>query len=107
MATGERYNGWENYETWAVNLWLNNEYGAYTYWTEMANECLAKYGADKGGHELKRLLEEEYTENMPEVTGLYLDLLTTALQSVFWYEIAVGFMEVAEENAEEEANDDD
>lgn len=23
------YEGWENYETWNVSLWLNNEYGIY------------------------------------------------------------------------------
>lgn len=29
------YNGWENYETWNVALWINNEYGLYTF----AMEC--------------------------------------------------------------------
>ena len=29
------YNGWENYETWNVALWINNEYGLYT----LAMEC--------------------------------------------------------------------
>ena len=29
------YNGWENYETWNVALWINNEEGLY----EFAREC--------------------------------------------------------------------
>lgn len=29
------YNGWENYETWNVALWINNEYGLHTF----AMEC--------------------------------------------------------------------
>jgi hypothetical protein len=29
------YNGWENYETWNVALWINNEEGLY----ELAREC--------------------------------------------------------------------
>ena len=24
------YNGWKNYETWNVKLWLDNEQGTYT-----------------------------------------------------------------------------
>ena len=29
MAEEEKYNGWENYATWAVNLWLSNDEGLY------------------------------------------------------------------------------
>ena len=28
------YQGWTNYETWAVNLWLDNEEGVHDYWRE-------------------------------------------------------------------------
>ena len=30
------YNGWSNRETWCANLWLSNDYGAYKYLQEMA-----------------------------------------------------------------------
>ena len=29
MARGSEYNGWKNYETWNVVLWLMNEYPLY------------------------------------------------------------------------------
>src|SRR4051794_18704009 len=32
----ERYNGWANYETWCVHLWLTNEEESYRYWREEA-----------------------------------------------------------------------
>jgi hypothetical protein len=32
----KRYNGWSNYETWCVHLWLTNEEGSYRYWREEA-----------------------------------------------------------------------
>jgi len=27
----ETYNGWTNYQTWAVKLWMDNDEGAYRY----------------------------------------------------------------------------
>src|SRR4051794_10856032 len=32
----KEYNGWANYETWCVHLWLTNEEGSYRYWREEA-----------------------------------------------------------------------
>ena len=34
--TEKGYQGWTNYETWAVNLWLGNEQGSHEYWQEQA-----------------------------------------------------------------------
>ena len=31
----QSYNGWENYETWNVALWINNDEGFYT----IARQC--------------------------------------------------------------------
>ena len=29
MNNEKTYNGWTNYETWAVGLWIDNEQGSY------------------------------------------------------------------------------
>ena len=34
----ETYNGYSNYETWAVALWLGNEESSYRYWRATARE---------------------------------------------------------------------
>ena len=34
-ALDTSYNGWENYETWNVALWINNDEGLY----RLAQEC--------------------------------------------------------------------
>jgi hypothetical protein len=34
------YNGWSNYDTWNVMLWLNNDYGLYTRKEEFLAKCI-------------------------------------------------------------------
>ena len=42
--TKKEYNGWHNYETWLVKLWIDNEEGSYNYWREVAQECWNEAG---------------------------------------------------------------
>ena len=37
--TDTTYNGWHNYETWNVHLWLTNEEATYRYWRALAQLC--------------------------------------------------------------------
>jgi hypothetical protein len=38
MTTENKYNGWSNYETWNVALWMDNDEGNYDYWNERTTE---------------------------------------------------------------------
>lgn len=40
----EQYNGWTNRETWAMALWLSNEYATVTALEEMAGRATNEYG---------------------------------------------------------------
>lgn len=99
-----KYNGWSNYETWAVNLWMSNDAGSDEYFREMAQEVF-----DESEEELRhddtvlfsrdeiatRVLSDRLKEHFEEqqseltgVTGVFADLLTAALGEVDWSEIA-------------------
>lgn len=80
------YNGWTNYETWAVKLWMDNDEEGQEYFTEMAGEV------DGDTHELARQIEDYHDRLHEEIDlplyGVFADLLNSAMSEVNWYEIA-------------------
>jgi len=77
------YNGWKNYETWLVALWIDND-GAADYWAERAAEIADTY-------DLAQEMEAYYTELAEQVIpsqGMFADLFNSALREVCWYDIA-------------------
>lgn len=110
----ETYNGWTNYETWAVALWLDNDEGSQDYWREAARDAWRgaptskqvlewKFSQpDAARIELAERLKEEVEEGVPLLdANLYADLLGAALSSVNWHEIARHYVEeVAQEEVE-------
>lgn len=95
------YNGWSNYETWAVSLWLDNEQSSYLYWREQAarHRQEAPTASDfrrgilteeqEARYNLAKQLKEEVTDASPLCdASMYADLLGAALSEVDWMEIA-------------------
>lgn len=95
------YNGWKNYETWAVSLWLDNDSGTSAYWWDAAREALADAEptpvltrAEAARIALAGRLKDELEEGVPcPDSGLYTDLLYAALEEVDWHEVAASFLE--------------
>jgi len=99
----EKYNGWTNYETWAVNLWLSNDQETYTVIREL---CRSENDEYKGSEALKETVEnstEELLDNMttsdsPEglqstFKGIITDIFRANLHAVDWAEIWKAFRE--------------
>ena len=95
----KKCNGWANYETWNVKLWLDNEQGTYGEALDIARSA-----RDVGylSREL-RVWVEEMTPNLG--ASMFSDLLNAALSEVDWDEIAESYWEEAHEGDEEEGGE--
>jgi hypothetical protein len=94
------YNGWSNYETWCVNLWLTNEQGTYSDVESMVNELDDNF---EDNDDVRREMAEwlkNYVEDLAEATcpgviegaSFVADMFGSALGEVDWYELATSFM---------------
>ncbi len=112
----KKYNGWANYETWCVHLWLTNEEGVYRYWRAEA----ARHRKEAPRHEnvregiwsvelaeragLAEQMKSEIEDGSPlEAASLFSDLLSATLSEVDWHEVAGAFLE----DVEPDPSDDD
>jgi hypothetical protein len=92
------YQGWANYETWAVALWLSNNEGDYRYWQEKTQEAYLDAQEDHLAYntpseearmKLADCLKEEMAEAAPDLgASVWADLLSAALSEVDYFEIA-------------------
>jgi len=100
----KEYNGYTNYPTWAVSLWLDNTSGMY----EIIKEIYLDMKHRSDHPELADWIKEYTEDNSPliEESSLYSDLLNHSLQKVNWYEIEDNYIESFDENEQEEDEDD-
>lgn len=84
------YEGWSNYETWCVALWWDNEHGLYLEQEGMVADARLT-GRPRGA--LARAIRDRVEEMAPDVDGMYGDLLTAAIQSADYYEVADAWLE--------------
>ena len=85
------YNGWTNYETWCVKLWMDNDEGSAQYWLEVVEE--EEEDGDVAG--LSARLKDNHEEMLPDIGGFAGDLLNAAMSEVNWHEIATNLLEDA------------
>lgn len=91
--TDKTYNGWTNYETWAVKLWMDNDYEEYKHWQNRADRSTETYT-------LAQEIKEVFQNNNPldGQANVYTELLNGALSEVNWHEIAEALIEEVSAN---------
>lgn len=97
--TAKPYNGWTNYETWVVKLWMDNDEGAVNHFVELAEESI-KRDPDGDIRELAEQIKSEHEESIPELAGFAADLMNSAFSEVDWDAIAASLLDTAKENLE-------
>ena len=105
------YNGWKNYETWAIALWLDNDYGTYTLMKGLAMQSIEEVLAeqelnyqlpenrqnliDKASYRMSDNIKEHIELNNPlaQTASVYTDLLGAAISEADFDEIAQHYLE--------------
>jgi hypothetical protein len=90
------YNGWKNYETWAVALWIDNEESSHRYRSQLAEraQLLARNSDQSAKMHLADMVKDWITDKNPLIDQptVYSDLLNSSLEKVDWLEIAENFL---------------
>ena len=101
--TDSTYNGWTNYETWAVGMWLDGNYsgeGTYRSTIEIVENAAWEGGMNhQRSHVADALKSWVRGENETEDASLAADLLGAAFDTVNWYELADAWIENVNEQA--------
>lgn len=90
-----KYNGWNNYPTWIINLWdVGNWSGE-----DIPEDILELEDRDDKIYQLSEYLKEMFEELNPltDTSSMYSDLMSYALGMVDWYELAGSLLETVEE----------
>lgn len=61
------YNGWSNYETWNINLWLNNEEPLYHAKTSFIHTNLALAPFDQRTARVREFCFEIFPDGTPDM----------------------------------------
>lgn len=93
-----KFNGYTNYATWNIMLWIGNDYDMTIHWEEKADDALdaldEKTNIQVAVWNLADELQDELTDEALDAleSGWMYDILSNAMYEVNWEEIAKHLM---------------
>jgi hypothetical protein len=100
----EKYQGWANYPTWNVKVWIDNDEGSYNLWRGAARQALDTCGGSMIRREAAMIVLAEQLEEHHDRTifaaeefkpSWQSDCLQWSIGQVDWREIAEAYIEEA------------
>lgn len=87
----KEYNGWTNYETWNIKLWLDNEQWMYDTIIDAAKNMLDEYEFKSWLVDFawNAYIEDEY----PKMVGPMSDAINSYWKTIDWYSVARAYRE--------------
>ncbi len=99
MSNDTTYNGWANYETWLVKVWMDNDQGSQEYWADLTKQLV---DAENTTQDILIVLCDElktqHEGDLPDLEGFAADLLNAAMSAVNWREIALSLVEDSQDS---------
>ena len=96
------YNGWKNFETWNVNLWIQNDEGLYGFVRDGLEDLLDNHGNDWENvslTELKELVQDAFNACSSGYGGKATpDGVRILDQKINWSEVSDMLLELARGN---------
>ena len=102
MSNDTTYNGWTNYETWNVTLWIDNDEGLYGFVRDGLESLLERNGNDWENvslTELKELVQDAFNACSTGYGGKATpDGVRILDQKIDWAEVSDMLLELAQGN---------
>ena len=102
MTEEKGYNGWKNYQTWCISLWIGNEEFLYQQCLEITAQAIKDCSSGTVGGTVATLLKDFIWQGNPLMgkATMWADLLGASFSSVDWFEIASHYIEDCKEEFE-------
>lgn len=86
-------NGYSNYETWVVHLWIVNHEEYYNMFRRYITNMPDKYDDFAKKNVLSNKIEEFVRIMSPKTKDFWGDLITNIMYKINYYEIAIALLE--------------
>ena len=92
-----KYNGWTNYETWCLNLWIDNDREWYRAVNDKASALVCDVlSKDEQIEILREFLIDLVQDNEPKIkVDFYSDILNASIREVNFREVSKSIIEEA------------